>query len=78
MDVGRKPRRPRRAYGRAGLIFGDLIPSQTMSERTLAQTVDTVRSAAAAALAAGRCATAVLGPKSAAPAGAAFREALFG
>lgn len=72
---------PAARAGRAAaqvLIFGALIPSQTMSQRTLAQTVDTVRSAAAATLAAGRCATAVLGPKAAAPAGAAFREALFG
>lgn len=72
---------PAARAGRAAaqvLIFGTLIPSQTMSERTLAQTVDTVRSAAAASLAAGRCATAVLGPRAAAPAGAAFREALFG
>ena len=72
---------PAARAGRAAaqvLIFGALIPSQTMSERTLAQTIDTVRSAAAASLVAGRCATAVLGPRSAAPAGAAFREALFG
>ncbi len=72
---------PAARAGRAAaqvLIFGALIPSQTMSERTLAQTADSVRNAAAASLAAGRCATAVLGPKAAAPAGAAFREALFG
>jgi predicted Zn-dependent peptidase len=72
---------PAARAGRAAaqvLIFGALIPSQTMSERTLAQTVDTVRSAAAASLTTGLCATAVLGPKAAAPAGAAFREALFG
>jgi predicted Zn-dependent peptidase len=72
---------PAARAGRAAaqvLIFGALIPSQTMSERTLAQTVDTVRSAAAASLTAGLCATAVLGPKASAPAGAAFREALFG
>jgi hypothetical protein len=72
---------PAARAGRAAaqvLIFGALIPSQTMSERTLAQTVDTVRSAAATSLMAGLCATAVLGPKAAAPAGAAFREALFG
>ena len=72
---------PAARAGRAAaqvLIFGALIPSQTMSERTLAQTTDSVRNAAAASLAAGRCATAVLGPKAAAPAGAAFREALFG
>ena len=72
---------PAARAGRAAaqvLIFGALIPSQTMSERTLAQTADTVRNAAATALTAGRCATAVLGPRAAAPAGAAFREALFG
>ena len=72
---------PAARAGRAAaqvLIFEALIPSQTMSERTLAQTVDTVRSAAAASLKAGLCATAVLGPRAAAPAGAAFREALFG
>ncbi|MBA3050577.1 pitrilysin family protein [Brevundimonas sp.] len=72
---------PAARAGRAAaqvLIFGDLIPSQLMSERTLAQTTTSVREAAAASLAAGRCATAVLGPRAAAPAGAAFREALFG
>lgn len=72
---------PAARAGRAAaqvLIFGSLIPSQTMSERTLAQTADSVRAAAAGTLAAGRCATAVLGPKAAAPAGTAFREALFG
>ncbi len=72
---------PAARAGRAAaqvLIFGAPIPSLAMSERTLAQTADSVRSAAAASLAAGRCATAVLGPKAAAPAGAAFREALFG
>jgi predicted Zn-dependent peptidase len=72
---------PAARAGRAAaqvLIFGALIPSQTMSERTLAQTVDTVRSAAAASLTTGLCATAVLGPRAAAPAGVAFREALFG
>lgn len=72
---------PAARAGRAAaqtLIFGALIPSQTMADRTLDQTAHSVRSAAAATLAAGRCATAVLGPKAAAPAGAAFREALFG
>ncbi|MFN3668912.1 MAG: M16 family metallopeptidase [Brevundimonas sp.] len=59
------------------LLFGALIPSTTMAERTMAQTTDSVRDAAAASLDAGLCATAVLGPKAAAPAGAAFREALF-
>ncbi|MDP3803780.1 pitrilysin family protein [Brevundimonas sp.] len=60
------------------LLFGAPIPSQTMAERTLAVTGEDVRAAAAAALAPGRAATAVLGPKTAAPAGAAFRDALFG
>ena len=72
---------PAARAGRAAaqaLIFGALIPSQTLSEHTLDQTVDSVRMVAAASLAAGRCATAVLGPKAAAPAGAAFRQALFG
>ena len=72
---------PAARAGRAAaqvLIFGALIPSQTMSERTLAQTAESVRAAAAGCLSAGLCATAVLGPKAAAPAGAAFRETLFG
>lgn len=72
---------PASRAGRAAaqvLIFGRLIASQTMADRTLAQTADDVRAAAAGALAAGRAATAVLGPKAAAPAGAAFRDALFG
>ena len=72
---------PAARAGRAAaqvLIFGAPIPSQDMADRTLAQTVDDVRAAAAAALAPGRAATAVLGPKAAAPAGAAFRDALFG
>ena len=59
------------------LIFGQPIASQTMADRTLAQTVDDVRAAAAATLSAGLAATAVLGPKAAAPAGRAFRDALF-
>ena len=72
---------PAARAGRAAaqvLIFGAVIPSQTMADRTLVQTADSVRAAAAAALAPGRAATAVLGPKAAAPAGAAFRDALFG
>lgn len=59
------------------LIFGQPIASQTMADRTLAQTIDDVRMAAAATLSAGLAATAVLGPKAAAPAGRAFRDALF-
>ena len=72
---------PAARAGRAAaqvLIFGAPIASQTMADRTLAQTVDDVRAAAAASLAAGRAATAVLGPRAAAPAGEAFRAALFG
>lgn len=72
---------PASRAGRAAaqvLIFGRLIASQAMADRTLAQTADDVRAAATGALGAGRAATAVLGPKAAAPAGAAFRDALFG
>lgn len=59
------------------LIFGAPIASQTMADRTLAQSADDVRAAAAMAVDAGLAATAVLGPKAAAPAGPAFRDALF-
>lgn len=72
---------PAARAGRAAaqvLIFGAPIASGTMAERTLAQTVETVRDAARHCLSQGRVATAVLGPKAAAPAGAAFRQALFG
>ncbi|HZW17096.1 MAG TPA: pitrilysin family protein [Brevundimonas sp.] len=72
---------PAARAGRAAaqvLIFGAPIASETMAERTLAQTADDVRSAAAASLSAGRAATAVLGPGAAAAAGPAFRDALFG
>lgn len=72
---------PAARAGRAAaqvLIFGAPIASQTMADRTLAQTVADVRAAAQASLSAGLAATAVLGPRAAAPAGAAFRAALFG
>jgi predicted Zn-dependent peptidase len=72
---------PSARAGRAAahvLIFGAPVPSGIMAERMLAQTVADVRAAAAASLVAGKAATAVLGPKTAAPAGVAFREALFG
>lgn len=72
---------PAARAGRAAaqvLIFGAPIASATMAERTLAQTVDDVRAAAAASLVPARAATAVLGPRAAAPAGEAFRAALFG
>ena len=72
---------PASRAGRAAaqvLIFGAPMASQAMADRTLAQTADDVRAAAAACLSPGLAATAVLGPKAAAPAGAAFRDALFG
>ena len=72
---------PASRAGRAAaqvLLFGAPIASQTMADRALAQTADDVRAAAAACLTPGKAATAVLGPKAAAPAGAAFRDALFG
>ncbi len=72
---------PASRAGRAAaqvLLFGRLIPSQIMADRTAAQTAEDVRAAAVGCLSAGLTATAVLGPKAAAPAGAAFREALFG
>ena len=72
---------PASRAGRAAaqvLLFGRLIPSQIMADRTTAQTAEDVRAAAVGCLSAGLTATAVLGPKAAAPAGAAFRDALFG
>tara|TARA_R110002167_G_scaffold8955_3_gene41119 strand:- start:8372 stop:9583 length:1212 start_codon:yes stop_codon:yes gene_type:complete len=70
--------------GRAGrhaaqtLLFGAPIPSQTMADRVLAQTAEDVRIVARELLVPGRAASAVLGPRAAAGAGAAFRDALFG
>jgi hypothetical protein len=49
-----------------------------MADRTLAQTRDSVRAAAATALAGGVAASAVLGPRAASSAGPAFHAALFG
>ncbi|MBL0967561.1 MAG: insulinase family protein [Brevundimonas sp.] len=72
---------PASRAGRAAaqvLLFGRLIPSDVMADRTAAQTAEDVRAAAAGCLSAGLTATAVLGPRAAAPAGAAFRDALFG
>lgn len=72
---------PAARAGRAAaqvLIFGAPTPSQTLADRILAQKGEDVRAAAGRCLAAGLAATAVLGPKAAAPAGAAFRAALFG
>ncbi len=71
---------PAARAGRAAaqvLLFGAPVSSELMAERMLAQSVADVRAAAAASLVAGRTATAVLGPKAAASAGVAFREALF-
>jgi predicted Zn-dependent peptidase len=49
-----------------------------MADRMLAQTAEDVRRAAERCLTPGLAATAVLGPKLAAPAGEAFHQALFG
>jgi predicted Zn-dependent peptidase len=71
---------PAARAGRAAaqtLIFGAPIDSRTTAERTLAQTPGTVREAALAALAGGKSASAVLGPRAAAGAGDAFQSALF-
>jgi predicted Zn-dependent peptidase len=72
---------PAARAGRAAaqtLIFGRPIPSQAMADRMLAQTAEDVRRAAERCLTPGLAATAVLGPKLAAPAGEAFHPALFG
>jgi predicted Zn-dependent peptidase len=49
-----------------------------MTEQLEAQTVEAVRAVGGRMLAGGQAASAVLGPKSAAPAGEAFAAALFG
>jgi predicted Zn-dependent peptidase len=70
--------------GRAGrhaaqtLIFGAPIPSQTTADRILAQSAEEVRAVARSLLQPGLAASAVLGPRAAAAAGAVFRDALFG
>ncbi|MGV9007544.1 MAG: M16 family metallopeptidase [Brevundimonas sp.] len=70
--------------GRAGrhaaqtLIFGAPIPSQTTADRILAQSAGEVRAVARSLLQPGLAASAVLGPRAAAAAGAVFRDALFG
>lgn len=71
---------PAARAGRAAaqtLLFGAPIDSGFMSERTQAQTAAAVQDAAADALSARTAACAVLGPRVAAPAGAAFQTALF-
>jgi len=72
---------PASRAGRAAaqtLLFGQPLDSQAMADRTLAQTPASIRDAAVAALSAGAAATAVLGPRAAASAGAAFQSSLFG
>jgi len=60
------------------LIFGGPVSSEDSAARILAQTSDDLRSVGAAMVEAGRSATAVLGPRAAAPAGAAFTARLTG
>ena len=60
------------------LIFGAPLASDAMAERLDAQSVETVRAVGGRLLAAGRAATAVLGPRAAGAAGEAFETALFG
>lgn len=72
---------PASRAGRAAaqvLIYGAPVASEVSAERILAQSAADVRAAALACLSPGKAATAVLGPKAAAPAGKAFRDALFG
>lgn len=70
--------------GRAGraaaqtLIFGAPIPSEASAERLAACSLQDVRAAAEACVTAGVAATAVLGPRAAHSAGAAFNQSLFG
>jgi predicted Zn-dependent peptidase len=59
------------------LILGAPRSSLSMTEQLEAQTVADVRAAGARLLEARQAASAVLGPKSAAPAGEAFAAALF-
>ena len=60
------------------LIFGSPRSSLSMNEQLEAQTIEDVRAVGGRVLASGQAASAVLGPKSAAPAGEAFAAALFG
>ena len=71
---------PASRAGRAAsqtLVFGAPIPSEDSAARLAAQTIESVQAAAMACLEPGKTATAVLGPKAAHPAGAAFGAALF-
>ena len=58
------------------LIFGAPVSSEDSAARILAQTSDDLRAVGRSMVEAGRSATAVLGPKAAAPAGAAFTARL--
>ncbi|MNH59820.1 Protease 3 precursor [compost metagenome] len=58
------------------LIFGSPVSSEDSAARILAQNADDLRAVGRAMIEAGRSATAVLGPKAAAPAGAAFTARL--
>lgn len=72
---------PASRAGRAAaqtLIFGAPIASDVTQASVMAQTADDLRRVAAACLAPGRAATAVLGPRAASKAGTAFADALFG
>ena len=72
---------PASRAGRAAtqtLIFGAPIASETTQATVMAQTADDLGRVAAASLAPRRTATAVLGPRAASRAGAAFADALFG
>ncbi|MFZ4166462.1 M16 family metallopeptidase [Brevundimonas sp. NPDC058933] len=60
------------------LIFGGPVSSEDSAARILAQTSEDLRAVGAAMVEAGRSATAVLGPRAAAPAGAAFTARLTG
>jgi len=60
------------------LIFGGPVSSEDSAARILAQTSDDLRAVGAAMVEAGRSATAVLGPRAAAAAGAAFTARLTG
>jgi predicted Zn-dependent peptidase len=60
------------------LMFGAPVPSDDTAARVEAATAGDLKAVGERILSSGKAATAVLGPKAAAPAGAAFRNALFG
>jgi len=72
---------PASRAGRAAaqtLIFGAPVATDTTQATIMAQSSDDLRRVAQGTLAQGRASTAVLGPRPAHPAGAAFADALFG